>query len=46
MSMVCSICRKGILIFLQTGSVQHPTARIYRCNCCGATFPVEPVHQT
>lgn len=35
MSMICQICHTGLLVFLQTGSVRRPEAKVYRCSHCG-----------
>jgi RNase P subunit RPR2 len=35
MSMICHSCKTGLLVFLQTGSVRHPEAKIFRCSHCG-----------
>jgi hypothetical protein len=35
-SMVCQLCRTGLLVFVQTGVVDLPHVKVYRCYCCGA----------
>jgi predicted nucleic acid-binding Zn-ribbon protein len=35
-SIVCLGCHVGILVFVQSGVVGAPHARVFRCNHCGS----------
>ncbi len=41
-TMVCDSCHTGLLVFVQTGLVRRPHARVYKCSHYGQLVEREP----
>jgi hypothetical protein len=39
---VCQHCNTGLMVFVQTGAVRAPHAKVFRCNYCGFVELREP----